>query len=131
MLVHACNQNAMRPAGAAVGLLVCQRFSDDGNFSNAGVYEVRIDPTDGHAYTFQDFVEHYGTNAPLEWATANMIPPAKWLLYHAPRNAIVAELQNAPQCRQQKKSKSEMCRQVVPSSFRNPSPLIFLAPPNL
>jgi hypothetical protein len=78
---------------------------------------VRIDRTDGHAYAFQDFVEHYGANAPLEWATANMIPPAEVPLYHAPHNAIMAELQNAPQCRQQKKSKSEKCRQVVTSSF--------------
>jgi hypothetical protein len=123
----------MRPAGVAVDLLCCPRFAEDRNFSNAGFYEVRKDPADGHAYTFQDFVEHYGTNAPSAWATANMIPPAQWFLYHAPRNAIgMTNLHNAPQCRQQKKSKSERCRQVVMSSFRNPgSPLIVFAPPNL
>jgi len=37
-----------------------------------------------------------------------------------------------PHCRKQKKSKSERCRQVVTSSFRNPgSPLIVFAPPKL
>jgi hypothetical protein len=77
---------------------------------------------------------HYGqTNGSSAWATAIMIPPALWNFYHLPRNAIfMTNLQNAPRCRQQKKSKSETCRQVVTSSFRNPgSPLIFFAPPNL
>ena len=95
---------------------------------------MRIDP-DGNAYTDQDFVDHYGpTNGPSKWATANKIPPTEWKFYHAPRNAIdMTNLLNAPQCRQQKKSKSETYgRQVVTSSFRNPgSPLIFFAPPNL
>jgi hypothetical protein len=54
-------------------------------------------------------------------------------LYYVPRNRHgqyaeyidMTNLQNAPQCRQQKKSRSEKCRQVVTSSFRNPgSPLI-------
>ena len=95
---------------------------------------MRIDPADGLAYTYLDFVQHYGpTFGPLEWATAIMIPPAQWFLYYAPRNRHgqfaeyidTANLQNAPQCRQQKKSKSEKCRQVVTSSSRNPgSPLI-------
>ncbi len=95
---------------------------------------MRIDPTDGNAYTDQDFVDHYGpTNGPSKWATANKIPPTEWKFYHAPRNAIdMTNLLNAPQCRQQKKSKSEKCRQVVTSSFRNPgSPLIVFAPPKL
>ncbi len=99
---------------------------------------MRIDPTDGNAYTDQDFVDHYGptnthTNGPSKWETANKIPPTEWKFYHAPRNAIdMTNLLNAPQCRQQKKSKSEKCRQVVTSSFRSPaSPLIFFTPPNL
>jgi hypothetical protein len=106
------------------------RLADNRNFSNAD--ELRID-IDGLAYSFQAFEAHYIEKAQSAWATAKMIPPALWQFYYLPRNAILmTSLQNVHRCRLQKKKKSEECRQVVTSSFRNPeSPLIFFAPPNL
>jgi hypothetical protein len=106
------------------------RLADNRNFSNAD--ELRID-IDGLAYPFQAFEAYYKEKAQSAWATAKMIPAALWQFYYLPLIAIVMSgLQNVHQCRQQKKKKSEKCRQVVTSSFRNPeSPLIFFAPPNL
>jgi hypothetical protein len=40
--------------------------------------ELRIDTADGHAYPLESFLEVYGEDGPLRWATA---PPASSITY--------------------------------------------------
>jgi hypothetical protein len=54
-------------------LLIAKSVKED------AVQELRIDTADGHAYPLESFLEVYGEDGPLRWATA---PPASSTTYH-------------------------------------------------